>query len=135
MAVLRSGAGADPAEPIGGSILAGLKQAFTQPFVRLMALLMLLSDGIGTVAYALLADYSKGHFTDAVTRTAFYGRIDLAGNLLVIVLQAFTRWMLVRHGAGTSLVVAEAGNLLLFVLLALFALNTCRCPGSTGTAR
>ena len=126
---LRSGAGAAPAEPIGGSILAGLKQAFTQPFVRLMALLMLLSDGIGTVAYALLADYSKEHLVGAVARTAFYGRIDFAGNLLVIILQlAFTRWMLVRHGAGLSLLIAEAGNVLLFVLLAIFAVHTLPLP-------
>lgn len=126
---LRSGAGAAPAEPIGGSILAGLKQAFTQPFVRLMALLMLLSDGIGTVAYALLADYTKEHVVGAVARTAFYGRIDFAGNLLVIILQlAFTRWMLVRHGAGLSLAIAEVGNVLLFVLLAVFALHTLPLP-------
>ncbi|MGA7296188.1 MAG: MFS transporter [Rhodanobacteraceae bacterium] len=124
-----SGAGAAPAEPIGGSIMAGLKQAFTQPFVRLMALLMLLSDGIGTVAYALLADYSKDHLVGSVARTAFYGRIDFAGNLLVIILQlAFTRWMLVRHGAGVSLAIAEVGNVLLFVLLAVFALHTLPLP-------
>lgn len=125
----RSGAGRAPAEPIGGSVLAGMKQAFTHPFVRLMALLMLLSDGIGTVAYALLADYAKENIFDAVARTAFYGRIDVGGNLLVILLQAlFTRWMLVRHGAGLSLVLAEACNVLLFVLLALFTLHVLPLP-------
>ncbi len=126
---LRSGAGADPAEPVGGSILAGIKQVLTQPFVRLMALLMLFSDGIGTVAYALLADYVKDNVGGAVARTAFYGRIDIATNLLVIIFQlAFTRWMLVRHGAGMSLVLAEATNVLLFVLLAVFALHSVPLP-------
>lgn len=126
---VRSGAGAAPAEAIGGSMLAGLKQAFMQPFVRLMAILMLLSDGIGTVAYALLADYTKENITDAVARTAFYGRIDFAGNLLVIILQlAFTRWMLMRWGGGRSLLLAELGNVALFVLLAIFALHTVPLP-------
>ncbi len=92
---LRSGAGAAPAEPIGGSILAGVKQAFTQPFIRLMAILMLLSDGIGTVAYALLADYTKDHIVGAVART---------------------------------LMIAEAGNVLLFILLAVFAVHTLPLP-------
>ncbi|HET8899464.1 MAG TPA: translocase [Rhodanobacteraceae bacterium] len=125
----RSGAGRAPAAVIGGSMLAGMKQAFTHPFVRLMAILMLLSDGIGTVAYALLADYAKANILDPVVRTAFYGRIDLAGNLLVIVLQALvTRWMLVRHGAGLALVLAELANVVLFLLLVAFALHSVLLP-------
>ncbi|MDN5924878.1 MAG: MFS transporter [Xanthomonadales bacterium] len=125
----RSGAGRGPAPAIGGSIWAGVKQAFTQPFVRMMAMLMLLSDGVGTVAYALLADYSKAHFTDAALRTAFYGRIDTAANLLVILIQiSFTRWALTRRGAGPCLVMAEAVNVLLFVLLMVFALHTLPLP-------
>ena len=47
-----------------------------------MALLMLFGDGIGTLAYALVADYAKAHFVDAVARTAFYNDLDLATNLL-----------------------------------------------------
>ncbi len=125
----RRGAGAAPAEAIGGSMLAGIKQAFKQPFVRLMAILMLLSDGIGTVAYALLADYANTHVAGRVAQTAFYGRIDFAANLLVIILQVtVTRWLLVRHGAGRALVLAELGNVALFVLLAVFALHTIPLP-------
>src|SRR6185437_13517874 len=62
--------------PIGGSMLAGLRATFADPFLRLMALLMLCSDGVGTLAYALVADYAKAHFADAAARTAFYGHID-----------------------------------------------------------
>lgn len=125
----RSGAGDGPAPPIGGSILAGMRQVFTQPFVRMMALLMLLSDGVGTVAYALLADYSKSHFTDAVARTAFYGHLDFATNLLVILIQVgFTRWALTRRGAGPCLVLAEGFNVVLFALLMVFALHSLPLP-------
>ncbi len=114
-------AGRRPAPAIGGSLLAGARQVFTQPFLRYMAMLMLLSDGAGTFAYALMADYVKGHFDTAVARTAFYGHLDLAANALVIVLQIGpTRWLLSRLGPGACLVVAAGVNLLLFGSLGVF---------------
>ena len=62
-----------------------------------MALLMLLGDGIGTLAYALVADYAKAHFHGAIARTAFYNELDLGTNLLGAALQlTLTRWLLVR---------------------------------------
>lgn len=126
---VRRRAGNRPAPPMGGSILAGIRQVFTQPFVRMMAILMLLSDGVGTFAYALLADYSNAHFVDRVVRTAFYSRLDLGTNLLVIALQiGFTRWALMRNGAGFCLVWAEALNVLLFVMLGVFTLSALPMP-------
>ncbi len=114
-------AGRTPAPPIGGSLLAGVKQVFTQPFLRYMAVLMLLSDGTGTLAYALMADYVKDHYDTAVARTAFYGHLDLAANLMVIVLQfGPTRWLLTRFGPGACLVTVAGVNLLLFGALAVF---------------
>ena len=113
-------AGADQGGPIGGSILAGLRAVFTIPFVRDMALLMLLSDGVGTLAYALVADFAKSHYADAALRTAFYGHIDLAVNILQILLQiSLTRWMLVRLGYAAGLVVPAVVNVVL--LIAVFA--------------
>jgi len=106
--------------PIGGSVLAGLRAVFSIPFVRDMALLMLLSDGVGTLAYALVADFAKAHYADAVLRTAFYGHVDLAVNILQILLQvSLTRWMLVRLGYAAGLVVPAAVNVAL--LIAVFA--------------
>lgn len=115
-----TGAGRGPAPAIGGSLLAGVRQVFTQPFLRYMALLMLLSDGIGTVAYALVADYAKGHIHDTSARTAFYGHMDLAANLLVIVLQLGpTRWLMTRFGPAACLVVSSAVSVLLMGSLAV----------------
>jgi AAA family ATP:ADP antiporter len=83
-----------------------------------MALLMLFGDGIGTLAYALVADYAKAHFTGEVARTQFYNDLDLATNLLGAVLQlSVTRWLLVRHGAGWGLVVPSLVNVVLLVAL------------------
>ncbi|MCP1373446.1 NTP/NDP exchange transporter [Dyella lutea] len=105
---------------IGGSLWAGLRAVWAQPFMRYMALLMLFGDGIGTLAYALVADYAKAHFAGVVARTAFYNNLDLATNTLGAVLQlSATRWLLIRLGPGWGLVVPSVVNVLLLVALAL----------------
>ncbi|WP_343218437.1 NTP/NDP exchange transporter [Luteibacter aegosomaticola] len=114
-----SEAGAAPDEPVGGSILEGAKSAFAQPFLRYMAVLMLLSDGIGTLAYALVADYAKVHFIDNAARTAFYADLDLWVNGIGAVLQ-LTLTPLILRGAGVvwAMVLPSLAN---FILLALLA--------------
>jgi len=105
---------------VGGSMWDGLKQVFANPFMRGMAVLLLLADGIGTVCYALVADYSNATFTDAVARTRFAANVDLAANLLTVVAQlTLTRWLLPRKGPGAVLLVwalAGAAVLLMVVL-------------------
>lgn len=112
------GPGAD--EPMGGSIWAGIKELWSRPFLRYMAILMLLGDGIGTLAYALMADYTKAHIADKIARTAFYNDLDLYTNVIGAVLQlTVTRWLMMRHGAGWGLVVPALVNLVLLLGLAL----------------
>ncbi|OOG55673.1 MFS transporter [Rhodanobacter sp. C03] len=107
-------------EVIGGSLWAGVKELWSRPFLRYMALLMLFGDGIGTLAYALVADYAKAHLADAVARTSFYNDLDLATNLLGAALQlSVTPWLLVRRGAGWGLVVPSLVNLALLAGVAL----------------
>jgi ATP:ADP antiporter, AAA family len=107
-------------EAIGGSLWAGIKELWSRPFLRYMALLMLFGDGIGTLAYALVADYAKAHFTDTVARTAFYNDLDLATNLLGALLQlSLTRWLLIRHGAGWGLLLPALVNVVLLAGVAL----------------
>lgn len=102
--VQRHGAKSDAAvqgKALGGGMFDGLKQIFGNPFMRGMALLMVLGDAIGTVAYVLLADYSGATFSNAIDRTRFAANIDLATNLLTVLAQlTLTRWVLVRYGAG-----------------------------------
>jgi AAA family ATP:ADP antiporter len=93
-------------DAIGGSMWDGLKQIFTDPFMRGMAILLLLADGIGTVNYALLVDYSGATFADAVARTRFHADVDLAGNLLTVLIQLFvTRWLLPWRGPGALILI------------------------------
>lgn len=104
-------------EVIGGDIFAGLKQVFTSPFLRKMAILMLLGDAIATVAYGLGADYIGAHYADREARKTVYANIDLVTNVLQVVLQVgITRWVLLRLGAGYGLVIPAVLNAILAVI-------------------
>ncbi|HET7663972.1 MAG TPA: translocase [Rhodanobacteraceae bacterium] len=110
----------DAESAMGGSLWAGVRQAFMQPFVRYMAMLMLLSDGIGTLAYALVADYVKAHVDGRVARLEFYADLDMAINVLGMVLQlTLTRWLLARFGAAWGLVLPALINVALLVAIAV----------------
>jgi ATP:ADP antiporter, AAA family len=109
------------AAPIGGGLLTGLYDTFRDPFLRRMALLMLCEDGVGTLAYALVADYAKVHYAGIAVRTAFYGHMDLIINVTQMLLQvSFTRWLLARFGLVAGLVVPAAVNVLLLLAVTLF---------------
>ncbi len=87
---------------LGGGILDGLKQVFSNSFVAGMSLMMLLNDAIGTIAYVLITDYSGTAFPhNAVAQTRFAASMDLSANIIQIIVQlTVTRWLLVRYGAG-----------------------------------
>jgi AAA family ATP:ADP antiporter len=83
-----------------------------------MAILMLLGDGVGTLGYALVADYAKAHLPSAPLRTAFYAHMDLAVNLLGALLQlTLSRWLLVHRGAVWALVLPQVINVALLLLV------------------
>lgn len=106
---------------IGGGLWAGLRQTFSQPFLRRMAWVMLLGDGVGTLAYALVADYAHAYLPQAAARTAFYAHLDLATNMLVVVLQlSLTPLLLAWRGPLPGLVLPALLNATLLAALALF---------------
>lgn len=113
--------------PMGGSILEGAKAAFAKPFLRNMTFLMLLSDGVATLAYALMSDYTKAHFTDNAARTALYADLDLWINGFGALLQ-LTLTPLLMRGVGTvwALVLPSVVNFVLLLLLAFHG------PGDIG---
>ena len=106
--------------PVVGHMFDGLRQVFTDPFMRSMALLMLLGDCIGTINYALVTDYSGATFHDAVARTRFAAHVDLATNVLQVLVQlTLTRWLLVRRGAGVVIGTWAAVTAAMLLLVAL----------------
>ncbi|MBS0570482.1 MAG: hypothetical protein JSS28_07735 [Proteobacteria bacterium] len=90
---------------IGGGVMAGAAITFSSPLLFRIAMLMLLGDSVGTVVYALLADYSHVHFHTAAARIDFAASIDLGTNLLQAALQILlTRELMVRLGPVWALV-------------------------------
>lgn len=112
--------GAADEAAIGGGMFDGLRQVFAHPFMRAMALLMLLGDAIGTVNYVLVTDYSGATYHDAESRTRFAADIDLATNLLQVAVQlTLTRWMLVRYGAAAPIATWAGATVLVLLLVML----------------
>ncbi len=92
-------------EVIGGDIWAGLRQVFESRFLRSMIALMLLGDAIGTVAYVLTADIVKSHAATSEARKTMYAHIDLATNLLQLLLQVgVARSLMSRYGVVAALI-------------------------------
>jgi AAA family ATP:ADP antiporter len=108
-------------EVIGGSWWAGLRQLWTSPFLRYMLLLTMLSEAVGTMAYALNADYVGAHFHDRESRKNFYAQIDLWTNSLVFAFQGLgiARWILLRYGVAVGLVVPAVVNTCVLLAVAL----------------
>ena len=106
---------------IGGGFLAGARQTLASPLLRRMALLMLLGDSVGTVVYALLADYSHATYHTAEARIDFAAGVDLYTNGLQVGLQLLlTRELMVRFGPVAALVLDGAVKVSMFAGLILF---------------
>lgn len=106
--------------PLGGSMLDGLKQVFTNPFIRTMSILMLMNDMIGTIAYSFIIDYSRDTFQNSIARVQFAANLDLFANILQIALQlTVTRFILVRYGAGPIFLLASAIIVFFCILMAI----------------
>jgi ATP:ADP antiporter, AAA family len=107
---------------IGGSFIAGAIETLKSPLMRRLALLMLLGDAVGTVIYALLADYSGATYPTREARINFSANVDFYANLLQILLQlGLTRTLLVRFGPAPVLALDGIIKAVMLAGLALFA--------------
>ncbi|MDC8011264.1 NTP/NDP exchange transporter [Tahibacter soli] len=106
---------------IGGSMIGGVVQTLRSPFLRRVALLLLLGDAVGTVIYAMLSDYSNATFTTREERIAFASNVDLYANVLQIALQVtLTRELLMRFGPSAAIIVDGLIKAVMLVGLIVF---------------
>ena len=82
--------------PLGGSVLAGIRLVFQSPYLLGIALLMLLFTTLATFLYFQQAQIIRDAFTDPNERTAVFASIDFAVNLLTVLIQLFFTGRLVR---------------------------------------
>lgn len=110
--------GRDNESAMGGDVLAGLKLILKEPLLRWLALMVFLGVGIGQLLYNQQAEIARAAFSTAEERTAYYATIDIAVNVLTLLVQLFaTRWLLTRFGLGTVLLIPMAALLLGFAML------------------
>ena len=115
---------------IGGGFWAGARLVATSPFLRRIALLMVLGDSVGGVLYNLQTDIGHRYYQDGAERTDFFASIDAATNVLMALTQIFvTRIVLTRYGSASSIAGTEAVKLLTLVTLALIG-----SPGAVAAA-
>lgn len=105
---------------IGGGLWAGAKQVVHSPFLRRVAVLMILGDSVGGVLYNLQTDIGHRYYPDGAARTDFFASVDAATNVLMALLQIFvTRIVLTRCGPVPSIAGTEVVKFLTLVTLAL----------------
>lgn len=106
---------------IGGSMVAGIVQTLRSPFLRRVALLMLLGDAVGTVVYAMLVDFGNATFSRREDRIELFSTIDLCANLLQIGLQiVLTRRLLTNYGPASAMVLDGLVKAVMVGALVLF---------------
>lgn len=110
--------GRDNESAMGGDVLAGLKLIAKEPLLRWLAIMVFLGVGIGQLLYNQQAVIAREGFATAEARTAYYAGIDIAVNVLTLVVQLFaTRWLLSRFGLLPVLLIPMAALLLGFAVL------------------
>lgn len=76
-------------EAIGGGLLSGLSHVAKSPYLLNIAIYILLYAVTSTFLYFQQAAIAKAYFPDSASRTGFFASVDLAVNLLTLVVQLF----------------------------------------------
>jgi AAA family ATP:ADP antiporter len=115
----RSGAhGADTV--VGGGVLSGFAHAVRSPYLLHLTLYMLLFTILSTFLYFQQADIAKQSFTSRTARTAFFANIDLAVNVLTLLIQLVLTGRLIRGlGVALTLTLLPALSVAGFLVLGL----------------
>ncbi len=110
--------GRDNESAMGGDVLAGLKLIAKEPLLRWLAVMVFLGVGVGQLLYNQQAVIAREGFATAEARTAYYAGIDIAVNVLTLIVQLFaTRWLLSRWGLAPVILIPMAAVLLGFAVL------------------
>jgi len=110
--------GRDNESAMGGDVLAGLKLIAKEPLLRWLAAMVFLGVGVGQLLYNEQASIAREGFATAEARTAYYAGIDIAVNVLTLVVQLLlTRFLLSRYGLLAVLMIPMACLLVGFAVL------------------
>jgi len=106
---------------IQGSAWSGMKVVFASPYLLGIAAFILLMTFVSTILYFQQAFLTAEAFTDRGVRTAFFAKIDLAVNILTVLLQVYVTARIVKWlGVGLALALVPIAMTLGFVALGLY---------------
>jgi AAA family ATP:ADP antiporter len=106
--------------PVGGNLLAGITHPFKSAYLANISLFILLFAITATFLYFQQAALVRDNFSDRAAQTAFFAQIDLAVNVITLVVQLFfTGRILGLLGVGFTLAILPALTLFGFGTLAL----------------
>jgi AAA family ATP:ADP antiporter len=106
--------------PVGGNVLAGITHPFKSAYLGNVSLFMLLFAITSTFLYFQQASLVRDNFADRGAQTAFFASIDLAVNVITLVVQLFFTGRLLRLlGVGAMLAFLPALTVIGFGALTL----------------
>ena len=128
---------------IGGGIWSGIILVFRSPYLLGICLMMLLFTTLSTFLYFMQAQIIRDAFDDSAQRTAVFATIDLAVNVLTLLIQLFLTSRLIKwFGLAVMLaiipVLLSAGFILLSiapVLVVFLAVQVIRRAGNYALMR
>jgi AAA family ATP:ADP antiporter len=107
--------------PLAGTAISGMKAVFASPYLAGIAAFVALMTFASTILYFAQSDLVYATMTDRGVRTAFLARIDLAVNVLTIVLEVYLTARIIRWlGLALTLAMIPALVAIGFVVLGLY---------------
>jgi AAA family ATP:ADP antiporter len=107
-------------EPIGGSIAAGVRAAFSSPYLLGICAYLLCYTALSTALYFQQIEIVRGAVPDSNERTRLFATIDLAVNSLTLVVQLLiTARLGAALGVGWMLALMPVASLIGFAWLGL----------------
>jgi AAA family ATP:ADP antiporter len=109
-----------PQQPIGGTLLGGIRDALSSSYLLNVSLFLLLYAITSTFLYFQQAAVVSHSFESRAAQTAFFASVDLGVNILTLGVQLFlTGRILKRFGVGTTLSMLPLFSVLGFAAVAM----------------
>jgi ATP:ADP antiporter, AAA family len=109
-----------PQQPIGGTLLGGIRDALSSSYLLNVSLFLLLYAVTSTFLYFQQAAVVSHSFESRAAQTAFFASVDLGVNILTLAVQLFlTGRILKRFGVGTTLSLLPLFSVLGFAAVAM----------------
>jgi AAA family ATP:ADP antiporter len=110
----------DNKTPVGGTLLAGFRDALASSYLLNVSLFLLLYAVTSTFLYFQQANVVSHAFSDRAAQTQFFATVDLGVNALTLVVQLFLTGRILKwFGVGTTLSMLPAASIIGFGAVAL----------------